>query len=59
MYKIELIDIKCPECGCNSYFTYDLLYDKEWITVKCECENCKVKYQINYRALGTDVVKRN
>ena len=61
MDTIELIDIKCPNPDCKgiNYLSYNELYDEEWISLQCECLNCHTLFQINYRAVGIDVITGN
>jgi hypothetical protein len=54
MYKP--IDIECPECGESDYMSFNELYDDEWISLQCDCLVCKSKFQINYRAVGIDII---
>ncbi|HCJ67215.1 MAG TPA: hypothetical protein DHV62_07830 [Elusimicrobia bacterium] len=57
MDTIETIDvIKCPDCESISYLSYQELYDDEWISLQCNCLTCKAKFQINYRAVGIDII---
>lgn len=56
-YKVEPIEIECPNCKSSDYVSFDEIYDGEWITLLCECLRCKIKYQINYRAVGIDRIK--
>ncbi|MGQ9631862.1 MAG: hypothetical protein ACUVXI_16360 [bacterium] len=61
MTEIELIDIKCPnpECQGTNYLSYNMFFElnDEWISLQCECLNCKTLFQINYRAVGIDIMK--
>lgn len=57
MYKIEPIDIECPDCGSRDYLSFYEDYDDEWISLMCDCLCCKCKFQINYRAVGIDKIK--
>lgn len=67
MDTINLIDyhlledkIRCPNPDCKgiSYISYNEIYDEEWISLQCECLDCHTLFQINYRAVGIDVIKR-
>lgn len=51
--------IRCPnpDCGGTNYLSYNELYDDEWISLQCECLNCRTLFQINYRAVGIDTIK--
>lgn len=53
--------IRCPNPKCKgiNYVTYNELYDDEWITLQCECLDCGTLFQINYRAVGIDVITGN
>jgi hypothetical protein len=53
---IEAMGIRCPVCGSNDYLSYKELYDEEWISLQCECLNCHTLFQINYRAVGIDII---
>jgi len=59
MATIEPVDIECPGCGGLDYLSFDENYDDEWITLLCECLQCHAKFQINYRAVGIDVIGIN
>jgi len=51
---IETMGIMCPTCGSYDYLSYKELYDKEWISLKCQCLTCKALFQINYKAVCID-----
>jgi len=53
--------IRCPNPDCEgiNYLSYNEIYDEEWISLQCECLNCHTRFQINYRAVGIDVIHWN
>lgn len=54
---IEAMGIMCPVCGSHDYLSYKELYDKEWISLKCQCLSCKALFQISYKAVCIDELK--
>jgi hypothetical protein len=59
MAAIEPVKIECPNCGSSDYLSFDENYDDEWITLLCNCLQCHAKFQINYRAVGIDIIGSN
>jgi hypothetical protein len=59
MTTMEPIDIECPECEGIDYVSFYIDYDREWISVMCDCMRCGAKFQINYRAVGIDIIGSN
>jgi hypothetical protein len=66
MATIDLVEtrlledkIRCPNPHCKgiNYLSYNELYDEEWISLQCECLDCHTLFQINYRAVGIDLIK--
>ena len=60
MVTIEDIDsmgVRCPVCGSYDYLSYKELYDNKWISLKCQCLDCKALFQINYKAACIDELK--
>ncbi|MGC9027484.1 MAG: hypothetical protein ACP5JP_08120 [bacterium] len=51
--------IRCPnpDCEGTNYTPYNEIHDNEWISLQCECLHCGALFQINYRAVGIDVIK--
>lgn len=51
--------IRCPNPNCEGicYISYNEIFDDEWISLQCECLDCHTLFQINYRAVGIDVIE--
>ncbi|OGL47782.1 MAG: hypothetical protein A2W05_11510 [Candidatus Schekmanbacteria bacterium RBG_16_38_10] len=56
-FKLEAVEVRCPHCQSDWYTSFDEDYDKEWITLLCDCLVCHQSFQINYRAFGIDKIK--
>ena len=49
--------IRCPKCGSYSYASYEEIYDGVWISLKSKCLTCGSIFQVNYRAVGIDILE--
>ena len=59
-FRLNPINIICPNQNCKgtNYLSYNIHVDinDRWISVKLQCLDCKTYFQVNYRAVGLDIL---